>query len=151
MDFIEVFFGFVIVLCLDVQRYLVRETYDTVQVLCKIQHWLMPPRPGAKISYVLQVVDVPVRCTDLFFDIIEGAVCAWVCPGVNVMNDAAGKLFDAACVVSDCHDILPSFAGWVDGVGPSSKTDALEEFQDCDALFFRCHDVLRKNGRPQGI
>lgn len=86
----------------------------------------MSCRSGTKSTYILQVVDVPVCQADLFFDIIEGQVCGGIFSGVNAMNDVTGKLFDAACVVSDCHDILPSFAGWADGVGPSLTTDAFE-------------------------
>ncbi|KKN13005.1 hypothetical protein LCGC14_1010880 [marine sediment metagenome] len=52
-------------------------------------------RPGTKIADVLKMVDVPVCQADLLFDIIEGAVCLWVFPGVNEIDDVVGKLFDA--------------------------------------------------------
>ena len=52
-------------------------------------------RPGTKIGDVLKMVDVTVCQADLSFDIIEGAVCLWVFPGVNEIDDVVGKLFDA--------------------------------------------------------
>ena len=69
---------------------------------------------------------------------------------IKQAENITGKILDALDVVSDCHDILPSFAGWDDAVGPSSKTDAFECVQDPIAKFFRCHHVFLKNGRPRG-
>ncbi|MBA7544827.1 hypothetical protein ES705_37188 [subsurface metagenome] len=48
---------------------------------------------------------MPAYCVDLTFDIIEGAVCMLVFSFVDKKSYGDGKLFDAACMVSQCHGI----------------------------------------------
>jgi len=69
---------------------------------------------------------VPAQFKTLGFNVIDGTLCLFVFPGVGITNNLTGKLLDASNVVSQCHDILPYFAGLDDAVGPSSKTDAFE-------------------------
>ena len=74
----------------------------------------------------MKLFDVPAQFMAFRFNVIDGTMCLFVFPGVGKVNNVAGKFLDAPCVVSECHDILPSFAGWVDGDGPSSKTPVSE-------------------------
>jgi len=72
---------------------------DPFHVSCKIQHWLISCRPGAKIGYVLQMLHVPSKRVDLRLYFIDGDVCLLIFFMVAVVFDFTGKLIDALDVV----------------------------------------------------